>query len=432
MSRSHHLDLPFILPSQSQKHVTHNQALENLDVVVQASVQSRDMIAPPQNPMDGARYIIGGSPTGVWANKALTIASWLDGTWSFYPPKMGWRVWIEGEARLVVFDGTEWRNISASDNDSSAPSIKTLPALGINANIDSVSKLTVKSPSVLLGHDTDDPDMRLVVNKEIDTATGSLLLQSGYSGRAEIGLNGSNDFSVKVSPDGTAWHTALSVDKASGSISFPNTVLNNNASINVTMLPAARLSPAFKIVGTSRDNSADAEEGVGLYLTHNGTGNRQFTLMSTDDLLGLRVVIAGNTPTIDGYQNGARRDLQIGSNTHGAHIGPSLSGTQLSVSNWTGTATKTVFEIMGAASQSADYVTISSGPSARGDIFKIDSGGTTHLSAPLQLAMQSKTALPSPAQSGGLVFVSDAQGGPCPAYSDGQNWRRVSDQSIID
>ena len=33
------LDLPFILPSQAQKHVTHNEALRLLDALVQLAVE---------------------------------------------------------------------------------------------------------------------------------------------------------------------------------------------------------------------------------------------------------------------------------------------------------------------------------------------------------------------------------------------------------
>lgn len=32
------LDLPYILPSQAQKHVTHNEALQRLDAVTQLTV----------------------------------------------------------------------------------------------------------------------------------------------------------------------------------------------------------------------------------------------------------------------------------------------------------------------------------------------------------------------------------------------------------
>jgi Protein of unknown function (DUF2793) len=43
-----HLLLPYILASQAQKHVTHNEALRLLDAMVQLSVLDRDLTpAPP-------------------------------------------------------------------------------------------------------------------------------------------------------------------------------------------------------------------------------------------------------------------------------------------------------------------------------------------------------------------------------------------------
>lgn len=42
------LRLPYILPSQAQKHVTHNEALQRLDAIVQLVV--KDVVAaPPDN-----------------------------------------------------------------------------------------------------------------------------------------------------------------------------------------------------------------------------------------------------------------------------------------------------------------------------------------------------------------------------------------------
>ena len=45
-----HLLLPYILASQAQKHVTHNEALRLLDAMVQLSVLDRDLAAPPASP----------------------------------------------------------------------------------------------------------------------------------------------------------------------------------------------------------------------------------------------------------------------------------------------------------------------------------------------------------------------------------------------
>ena len=51
------LGLPYIMAAQSQKHVTHNEALRALDAIVQLSVLDRDLAAPPGSPANGDRYI---------------------------------------------------------------------------------------------------------------------------------------------------------------------------------------------------------------------------------------------------------------------------------------------------------------------------------------------------------------------------------------
>jgi len=48
-----------------------------------------------------------------------------------------------------------------------------------------------------------------------------------------------------------------------------------------------------------------------------------------------------------------------------------------------------------------------------------------------QLTLKTKTTLPSASPSGRMIFVTNASGGPVPAYSDGTNWRRVTDGTVI-
>ncbi|MFU8776504.1 MAG: DUF2793 domain-containing protein, partial [Roseovarius sp.] len=53
------LDLPFIAPSQAQKHVTHNEAVQRLDLLVQMALDGFDATEPPVAPEVGARYALG-------------------------------------------------------------------------------------------------------------------------------------------------------------------------------------------------------------------------------------------------------------------------------------------------------------------------------------------------------------------------------------
>ena len=68
----------------------------------------------------------------------------------------------------------------------------------------------------MLSHDGAGHQVK--VNKAAAANTASLIFQTGFSGRAEMGLAGSDDFAIKVSPDGSAWLDALVVNRTTGSV----------------------------------------------------------------------------------------------------------------------------------------------------------------------------------------------------------------------
>ncbi|VFU10265.1 conserved protein of unknown function [Methylocella tundrae] len=86
---------------------------------------------------------------------------------------------------------------------SEVPSLQNAPGVGVNTSFDVTNKLAVKSSAVLfdnIGH-----GVQFKVNKSADTDTASLLYQTGYSGRAEMGLCGDDNFHLKTSADGSTW-----------------------------------------------------------------------------------------------------------------------------------------------------------------------------------------------------------------------------------
>jgi hypothetical protein len=108
MSQSTNLALPYLGASQSQKHVTVNEGLRYLDVLVQIAVKSAALSTPPGAPADGQRWIIGPAPTGLWAGRATQIAAWQDGAWVYYAPKDGWLAWNEATLTSLVFSAGAW------------------------------------------------------------------------------------------------------------------------------------------------------------------------------------------------------------------------------------------------------------------------------------------------------------------------------------
>jgi hypothetical protein len=48
-----------------------------------------------------------------------------------------------------------------------------------------------------------------------------------------------------------------------------------------------------------------------------------------------------------------------------------------------------------------------------------------------QLPRYTVSTLPSPANPGRLIYVTNETGGAQPAFSDGTNWRRFTDRAIV-
>lgn len=221
MEETDHLRLPYLIAAQAQKHVTHNEALRTLDALVHLSVVDRDLAAPPALPAAGDRYLVGIGASGAWSGHDGDIAAFQDGAWMFHTPRQGWVVWVADEASALVFDGAGWVAIGGGGGGSGG--VNPTPLVGVNATADTVNRLSVAAQATLFSHDGDDH--RLKINKATAGDTAAVLFQAGFSGRAEIGLTGDDDFHFKVSPDGTAFHEAIVIDKDTGEVSFPNTAL---------------------------------------------------------------------------------------------------------------------------------------------------------------------------------------------------------------
>ncbi|HBR99392.1 MAG TPA: hypothetical protein DD979_18745 [Gammaproteobacteria bacterium] len=369
MDDTANLKLPYIMAAQAQKHVTHNEAIRALDAIVQLGVIDRDLTVPPASPTNGERYIVAVGATGAWAGKDGQIAAWQENVWMFYGPQEGWLAWVSDEGQLYAWSGTAWVQVSDSD-------MQNIPMLGLNTTADVTNRLAVSSPATLFSHEGNGHQIK--VNKNAAADTASLLFQTGWSGRAEMGTAGNDDFSVKVSPDGAAWNEAMVIDKDTGNIGFG------------TITPQAKVhcvadnGRAFLMTGDAADGSGDSAHGAMLVLSHNSPGNRQFSLADSDS--GNAVRFIGSL--IDGYNflTRARQILALGTSTHGIRVNG---------------ATDAVGPVIGRT-----YIRPASFTAA---------------------------TMPSAATSGAgaMIYVSDEAGGAVPAFSDGSNWRRMTDRAVV-
>ncbi len=219
MSSTPRLDLPFVEAAQAQKHVTHNEALERLDALVQASVAGRASGTPPAAPAEGDVLIVGPAPTGAWTGHADALAAWIGGAWNFASPAVGWQVWVVDEHRAVVWTGSEWK-----PTHEVVATLAGLAGIGIATTPDTTNRLAVRSPAALFVAEPTasggSGDVRLIASKDAVARTAALLFQSAFAGRAEIGLSGDDDLHVKVSADGSVWTEAIRVAAATGRLTL--------------------------------------------------------------------------------------------------------------------------------------------------------------------------------------------------------------------
>ncbi len=116
---SPNLALPYIQPSQAQKHVTHNEAIRRLDALVQMVVVDRDLALPPAAAPDGARYIVATGGSADWTGWDGNIALATDGGWTQVIAQEGWLVWVADEGAYVVRTPAGWTALSTGGGEVS-------------------------------------------------------------------------------------------------------------------------------------------------------------------------------------------------------------------------------------------------------------------------------------------------------------------------
>ncbi len=290
MSNSLNLALPYLEAAQAQKHVTVNEALTRLDALVHLAVISRVLATPPGGPALGDRYLLPASPTGVWSTHAGQVAMWLDGAWNYISPREGWRLWVSNEDVFLTFDGTNWVAGGVPT------SLQNMQLVGVNTTADATNKLSVASSATLFNHVGNGHQMKFNKNAAADSA--SLMWQTGFSGRAEIGTTGDDDFHFKVSGNGSAWLEALSINRTTGVVSLPQGLGALPAFTNVAkgMVPASGGGTANYLRADGTWTAPPAAGGASLnYKTAVGrwhTNSPDTTTLTTSAGVANRIEIA--------------------------------------------------------------------------------------------------------------------------------------------
>lgn len=296
-NQSARLDLPYLAAGQLQKHVTVNEALTRLDALAQTAVVSRTLAAQPAEPGDGDLYILPADPTGAawsgWAESDLVRAEL--GGWTRVPAPIGMVAVVLDEGALIARGADGWSGLPTRLQD--------LRLLGLNTTADADNPFAAKVNkalwTALSSGEGGDGDLRFTMNKEGGADTLSLLFQSGWGGRAEIGLVGDDDLRVKVSADGSVWRETLRIDRETGRAWFQHgagraEIVRLTTSGDFTPPDWARvLSVTALGGGGSGGSGASGASGLRQGGGGGGGGGLSHAVWRVDDLPGDLVVTLG-------------------------------------------------------------------------------------------------------------------------------------------
>lgn len=212
------LGLPYLAAGQLQKHVTLNEALTRLDALIQTATVSRTTGEQPADPAEGSLYILPEGASGAdWSGRAPgSLMRHERGGWLPVPAPDGVLVVVLDSEEILVRRGGAWSPLSFGLPEE----IQQIARLGVNATADADNVVAVRANKTLWtaleSQSGGDGDLRFTFNKQTSADVLSLLFQSGWGGRAELGLVGDDDLRLKVSADGGTWREVLMADRNTG------------------------------------------------------------------------------------------------------------------------------------------------------------------------------------------------------------------------
>lgn len=402
------LSLPYIQPSQAQKHVTHNEALHMLDMMVQLSVPIMPLATPPPAPAAGDHYIVGTGATGVWMGQDNNIALFDQSSWVFVAAKAGWRAGVVANNSILFFDGSSWGAPAVTD-------LQNIDGVGVATTWDSTNRLAVSSDATLFTHAGSGHQLKL--NKSTLTDTATLMFQNNWSGRAEIGLAGDDNLQFKISGDGSSWRSALTVKPVSGAA---------EVQIGEHDTAADKLVFATSINGSDTAYSIGKVPGLNRLSFEKPTSDTNIADGSYYAFKNVGCLTAGN-PAWQSLKCFGPRVTEAGANKF-----PAFSQYWSATNRDDPTDLNYIFNVdnVGGLDAAITFKT----PNGGDIVFKPGpSGGRAVFDAPVTLRSYTVATAPNASLSGAaaLIYVSNETGGPVLAFSDGTNWRRVTDRASI-
>jgi hypothetical protein len=205
------ISLEYLLQNQASPEITINEALTKIDALI-FNIAQNIVDVLPLNPNNGEVYICSHNNT----EQPNKIAIYLTNkSWVFLTAKEGMIIFVQSQQKEFKFSQNNWE-------ENNVPSL--LPS---NVNFDD-----------------NNGNTRLNINKSGETTTASHVFKSNWGGRAEFGLIGEDNFSIKVSPNGSNFIESFKVEKNTGNVDFKQNISKNGKNLvtEESLTPYAKTS----------------------------------------------------------------------------------------------------------------------------------------------------------------------------------------------
>lgn len=238
---------PYLLASQSDKHVTMNEALDRIDSIVQIAVLTAGVATQPLAPSQGDRYILAAAPTGEqWQGFAANvIATFLDGAWQAIVPKRGCICFVADDDLMLMWSGTTWVSLAKMFSVS-----RSKVLLGRRSNSSGVIEVINISPIALgLVDALTAKDARLVLGCVGRAGSESIAGQKTFSS-PPIFTNG-----LELNRSAESGSKLFDVNNVTAVLNCTGGILTINSQDGSTTLLQISRSGAYTSSGTDSTNS---------------------------------------------------------------------------------------------------------------------------------------------------------------------------------
>lgn len=103
---SPHLGISFLQTGQQNAELSVNEFLAISDSTIFCRVKDFDP-SPPATPVNGDRFIVSASPTGIWTGKANQLAIYYQG-WRYVLPQKGMSAYVDDLNGIFFYNGSAW------------------------------------------------------------------------------------------------------------------------------------------------------------------------------------------------------------------------------------------------------------------------------------------------------------------------------------